>query len=359
MKQELLELTNACIICQRNKNSKEYGEAFDTSKQINVPFEHIGIDSVGPLKISSDGQGVEYTHILTIIDYGTRIVELVPLSSLNSAEISRKFDEVWLCRYPRPLIVTGDQAFNNKEFKRLLDSYGIKATFSTAHNPQSNGVVERMHYYLNNCLRCSENENWHEVLPSISWSIRSSYHNSIDTTPDEMVFGRNMIINKEVDKKNILERAIVKTKAVKAKDQLKQNKKKIPWNYKAGQKAFIRCTNPGKLDAKFDGPYEITKVNKNFTVVIEIDGRKKTYNIRKLKPAKKVIEGGQNVVTQTTNEDLDKEIESDAHKLHELNNLNYASRLHNYSYKEIINSNMLNQSMHRLMHNTKYVYNTV
>jgi hypothetical protein len=193
MKRDVQEFTNGCSICQKYKISKEFESGFDTSEQKNRPFEHIGIDTVGPLPISRDGQGVEYRHVLTIIDYCTRLVELCPLSNLNSIEVASKFDEIWLCRYPRPLRVTADGAFNNSRFKELLESYGIKAQFSTPHNPQSNGVVERMHYTLNNSLRCSETSNWHEKLSAISWSIRTSYHQSISATPGDLVFGMNML----------------------------------------------------------------------------------------------------------------------------------------------------------------------
>ena len=51
-----------------------------------------------------DGEGVEYEHILTIIDIGSRWVELIPLSNTSGANIAREFDREWLNRYPRPKI---------------------------------------------------------------------------------------------------------------------------------------------------------------------------------------------------------------------------------------------------------------
>ena len=130
------------------------------------------MDIVEPLSTYFGEQGLEYRYIITVIDLCTRFVELIPLNNMKSEYVARKLDETWLCRFPKPSKMTTDQGFINKEFQELLSYYGITPCATIAYNPQANGVVERMHYYLKNCLRCSENQNWEDELQGVAWSIR-------------------------------------------------------------------------------------------------------------------------------------------------------------------------------------------
>jgi transposase InsO family protein len=41
-------------------------------------------------------------------------------------------------------------------FEELVNQYGIKKKYSTPFNPQSNGIIERVHLTLNDALRTAE-----------------------------------------------------------------------------------------------------------------------------------------------------------------------------------------------------------
>jgi hypothetical protein len=41
-------------------------------------------------------------------------------------------------------------------FKELVNNYGIKKKNSNPFNPQSNGIIERVHLTLNDALRTAE-----------------------------------------------------------------------------------------------------------------------------------------------------------------------------------------------------------
>ena len=125
----------------------------------------------------------------------------VPLKDQTSARISRLFDMVWLSRYPRPKKVLYD---NGSEFKRnfqpLLEDFGIKPTCTSVKNPQSNAILERIHQVMGNMLKTKslvEREfdvvdPWGEILASIAYAIRCSYHSTLQATPGQLVFGRDM-----------------------------------------------------------------------------------------------------------------------------------------------------------------------
>jgi len=68
-------------------------------------------------------------------------------------------------------------------------------------------------------------------------------------------------------------------------DNLKDNKKRIPHEYKIEDKVLYLIQTKGKYNENpYKGPYEITKVNNNGTVQIHKGAIYETVNIRLLKP---------------------------------------------------------------------------
>jgi transposase InsO family protein len=114
------------------------------------------------------------------------------------------FHYTWLARYPRPqVIVFANGGEFKREFKQMCENYGIKAKPTTSHNPQANAIIERVHKVVNNMLRSFdlEQENLEEdnpfeyFLQSTALAIRSTYHTTLQATPCQLVFGRDMIHN--------------------------------------------------------------------------------------------------------------------------------------------------------------------
>jgi transposase InsO family protein len=83
--------------------------------------------------------------VLTIIDPDTNFMEMIALMSKNSSVVARAFDQVWLCRYPRPLECVHDAVmeFTGFEFQELLQWYGIKPRPITVNKPQANSILEQ------------------------------------------------------------------------------------------------------------------------------------------------------------------------------------------------------------------------
>ena len=140
-----------------------------------------------------------------MIDPATSWFEIAEIHDKSSETISLLVDRQWFNLYPRPLEVTFDQGgeFTGNEFDELLDSYGIKPKPSTSRNPQSNGLIERVHQTLHNMLRTFDLqlqefdpiEPWQGYLSTVAYSIRSTYHTTMKATPAELVYGRDMIFD--------------------------------------------------------------------------------------------------------------------------------------------------------------------
>jgi hypothetical protein len=80
----------------------------------------------------------------------------------------------------------------------------------TTNIKQANAIIERVHKVVNDILRSFDLENNHENLEEqednpfdyllqsnvwLPWAIRSTYHTTLQATPCQLVFDRDMIHN--------------------------------------------------------------------------------------------------------------------------------------------------------------------
>jgi hypothetical protein len=78
----------------------------------------------------------------------------------------------------------------------------------TTYHPQANAIIERVHKVVNDMLGSFDLENNHVNLEEdnpfdyflqstawLPWAIRSTYHTTIQATPCQLIFGRDMIQN--------------------------------------------------------------------------------------------------------------------------------------------------------------------
>ena len=211
----------------------------------------------------------------------------------SSARISQLFNNTWLCRYPRPVEVVYDNGSEfKKDFQPLLKDFDIKPKCTTVENPQANAPVERVHQVIQNMIRTKDLANrifdyidpWDEILSSIAWAIRASYHSTLGATPAQLVFGRDMIFNLKsiIDWRTITAR---KQKQV-IKDNLRENKGRIDHEYSIGDKIYLRPSGvQRKLEIQNKGPYRITHVHANGTVRLQMGIKNIKVNIRRIEPA--------------------------------------------------------------------------
>jgi hypothetical protein len=90
-------------------------------------------------------------------------------------------------------------------FEELVNNYRIKKKNSNPFNPQSNGIIERVHLTLNDALRTAEidgremdeKDPWGPFLSSDAYEIRSTFHTTLKEKPGQLVFGRYMVLPKK------------------------------------------------------------------------------------------------------------------------------------------------------------------
>lgn len=143
---------------------------------------------------------------MTFIDPATGWFEIVEVPQIDqtSARMSQLFDEVWLSRYPPPRKVIYDNGTEfKKNFQPLLKDFAIKPTCTSIKNPQANAILERIHQVVGSMLKTKDLvevvfdvvDLWSEILASIAYAVRCSYHSTLKGTPGQLVFGRDMLLD--------------------------------------------------------------------------------------------------------------------------------------------------------------------
>ena len=108
------------------------------------------------------------------------------------------------------------------------------------------------------------------------------YHTSINATPDQLLFGQDMLFPTEyvADLKGINERKQQQMR----KDNIRENNKRTPYRYQPGQRVLIKRDKQfgdtlSKLAPRTMGPYTVLKVFDNGTVSIQKRGFVERINI--------------------------------------------------------------------------------
>jgi hypothetical protein len=286
---DTISFINGCS-CQKFKSShKSYGKLQGTLP-VDTPFRVVGIDFQGPFTFDPDDDGSPVqTYILTPICHASYALELIPLyaSEITGEAISKAFDREWLCRYPRPEVVICDQGsqFLSHEFRELCDSYGIKLSPTTSYNPQGNSICERLHLTVNNALRATQATDL-SGLPSIAWSIRSSFHRRLGCSPGELIFGCHMLdCTRSIDRAAQLHQMRSLTHQAQTTARDKENASRIDFSFQPNQLVYVKNHKPRKLAPRYSGPHRILEAfPSNNTCRVDFGSYTDVINFRRLKP---------------------------------------------------------------------------
>jgi transposase InsO family protein len=250
------------------------------------------VDTIGPYKIKQKGSKTDVElQCLTMIDPATGWFEMTRIPNKLAHTIAQKTETTWLTRYPWPQRIICDRGteFLGEFREMIINDYGIELSPITVRNPQANAILERIHQTIGNILRTFElqhsdgTDEIEGILAATMFAVRATYHTTLKTTPAQLVFGRDAILNIrfQADWHMIQQQ---KTKRIQKNNETENSKRKH-YNYSIGQKIMIlqdpsrkHGTNP------YDGPYQMTHINKDGTVRVQIGPVQSTYNIRNIHP---------------------------------------------------------------------------
>jgi hypothetical protein len=299
-----------CDSCQRRGNKG--GTGYLNPIKVGKPFERIGIDFVGPLKKTKNGN----KYILVVTDYLTKWPEAEPMNEATAENVIRFIYERIICRHGCPKIILSDRGthFRNKIVDGLCQKFEIKHKLSSPYHPETNGLVERFNRTLCESLaKVSEKEDeWDMHIESVLFAYRTTKHSTIKKTPFFMTYGREAIlpiedteVGEDFEETAILRRTYELINLMEERSQALENieksqelqkirhDKKIKEEtiFKIGDKILLKDAAKekqwsGKLSSKWKGPYFVHETFGNGAYKLRtLDGKvlKNSYNIKHLK----------------------------------------------------------------------------
>ena len=137
-------------------------------------------------------------------------------------------------------------------------------------NPQENAILERIDQVVGSILKTKDLENvtfdavspWSEILVSIAYAVWCSYHSTLQATPGQLVFGRNMLLDINF-RPNYKEIWLMKKTNINYNNKC-ENAKRVQYDYEIVHHTYIlRNGNYRKLEGEKLGQFRITQVNTN------------------------------------------------------------------------------------------------
>ncbi|PKI35276.1 hypothetical protein CRG98_044339 [Punica granatum] len=130
------------------------------------PFSMWGIDVISPINPKTSNG---HMFILVAIDYFTKWIEAITLTSVTANVVARFLKRDIIARYEVPETTITDNAknLNNRIIDELCESFKIHRRNSMPYRPQMNGAVEAANKNIKRIIKkmTVTYRDWHEMLP--------------------------------------------------------------------------------------------------------------------------------------------------------------------------------------------------
>ena len=179
-------------------------------------------------------------------------------------------------RYPWPTEVRMDRGseFAAEVAATLKDEYGFARKIITTRNPQSNGIIERIHQVVGDMIRTRDIRSrndlpdtstpWLGVLSAVRDAVRCIVHTTTQATPTQLAFGRDALLNISFEadwqyiKKRKQHRIIQNNKA--------ENATRREHTYNPGDQVMVKADPSRKLEGeRWIGPCTVTQVFEDYS----------------------------------------------------------------------------------------------
>ncbi len=278
---------------------------------MQVPFERIGMDLIGPLERSARG----HRFALVLVDYATRYPEAVVLRNISAKSVAEAlFSMISRVGIPKEILTDQGTAFMSRTIRKLYELLGIKSIRTSVYHPQTDGLVERFNRTLKTMIRKFVHEdakNWDKWLEPLLFAVREVPQASTGFSPFELLYGRQprgvLDVLRETweeglsESKNEIQHVLdLRTKLhtlgqlsmenlLQAQDKQSRlyNRGARLRNFTPGDKVLVLLpTSSSKLLAKWQGPFEVTRQvgDLNYEVVrTDRSGARQIYHLNVLK----------------------------------------------------------------------------
>lgn len=195
MYSEIKQFCNGCVRCKTSKSDNiNHTPPMGKQKLTTQPWQIIAVDFVGPFPRAKK---TGHTCLLVITDIFTKFVIIQPLKEAKSKQLTFFMENMVFLLFGVPEVVLSDNGtqFVSKEFKNLLEKYGVNQWLTPVYFPQVNNA-ERTNRVITSAIRAlikKEQDSWDENIYKIANAINNATHSSSGFSPYFVNFGRNQI----------------------------------------------------------------------------------------------------------------------------------------------------------------------
>uniref|UniRef100_A0A8C2WB23 Gypsy retrotransposon integrase-like protein 1 n=1 Tax=Cyclopterus lumpus TaxID=8103 RepID=A0A8C2WB23_CYCLU len=283
MRNEVKDFVLACPVCARSKAShRAPAGLLQPLPVISRPWSHVALDFVSGLPPS---QGK--TVILTVVDHFSKGVHLVALPKLPSALETADLLTSHVFRLhglPQDVVSDRGPQFISQVWRAFYKGLGASVSLSSGYHPQTNGQTERMNQSVESALRCvaaRRPSSWSRFLPWVEYAMNSLVSSATGLSPFEASLGYQPPLfpaqQSEVAVPSVqthlnrcrriweVTRAALLRAAERGSRGANRRRNPAP-AYQLGQKVWLSSkdlplqSTAKKLDPRFVGPFEITRV---------------------------------------------------------------------------------------------------
>lgn len=187
----------SCDTCASNKKTNRTPKAKLGSYPVGVPWERLGVDFLGPLPVTKQGN----RYILVCIDYFSKWTEAVAVPDQTARTTAKVLLEM-VSRFGCPVTLHSDQGrnFESNLISELCIFLQIKKTRTTPRNPKGNDLVERFNRTLIQMVRAYiiSDDEWDLYLSCMASAYRSTPQESTGLTPNMLIFVNEVRLPSEV-----------------------------------------------------------------------------------------------------------------------------------------------------------------
>jgi hypothetical protein len=183
------DYVKSCDVCQRQGSAQGQGPLHPIS--VGNAFDRIGIDIVGPLEITDQGN----RYIVVATEYLTKWPEARAIPDMTASTVAKFIYEDIICRHGCPKEILSDQgkSFCNELVDNLCKLLEIRHRLASPYHPQTNGLTERFNKTLCESLAkyvTAHEAQWDTFIPSVLFAYRTLRQATTKYEPFKLLYGR-------------------------------------------------------------------------------------------------------------------------------------------------------------------------
>lgn len=139
---ETLKSSARCVTCQQLKPQIQKLAGPLHSTPVVEPGSMLGLDLMGPFPKSSS----QIEHLLVVVDYCSKWVELFPLRHARTPTIANILIKDIFTRWGTPVYLVSNWGpqFTSQLFHNICKQWGVFQNCTMAYHPQINGWIETL-----------------------------------------------------------------------------------------------------------------------------------------------------------------------------------------------------------------------